>query len=308
MSKDIINSKDNLDTGTSHKLNSDKNTISKISSVNNTDSRKSTTVKIKKPNEKIINKNKIHNFINNINNDRSKNNVPFNPHNTLRSENDTTNKENSANEEKKIKTSKNNDNKIINNQKIIEKNFVLDSANNIISKEKNQDYDDINSNLNIDNYLNENSLREKKDNNVKSQKQKDKIKLEKLTEKIISGKLNNKKQNEKVIGVNNNIKNKKIDKYLDKKNIEQLLLNKEKIIEYNKKIVSKKLTQLNKVQQGGLNKIPKMNVKPAKKSTHNRNVDPNTFILNNRTNTSVLSTMKDCNYYRQECEVVSKYI
>ena len=307
-SKDIMNSKDNLDTVTSHKKSIDKNTISHISSVNNTDSRKSTTTKIKKTNDKIINKNKIHNFINNINNERSKNNVPFNPHNTLRSENETTNKDNSVNDDRKNKTSKNNNNdKIINNKKIIENDIILDSVNNARSKESNNnnDYDDINCNFNINNYLNENSLREKKENIIK---QKDKIKLDKLTEKIISGKIINKKSNDKFIGINNNIKNKKMDKYLDKKNIEQLLLNKEKLVEYNKKIVSKKLNQLNKAQQSGINKIPKMNVKPAKKSTHNRNVDPNNFILNNRTNTSVLSTMKDSNYYSHECEILSKNI
>ena len=307
-SKDIMNSKDNLDTVTSHKKSIDKNTISHISSVNNTDSRKSTTTKIKKTNDKIINKNKIHNFINNINNERSKNNVPFNPHNTLRSENETTNKDNSTNDDRKNKTSKNNNNdKIINNKKIIENDIILDSVNNARSKESNNnnDYDDINCNFNINNYLNENSLREKKENIIK---QKDKIKLDKLTEKIISGKIINKKSNDKFIGINNNIKNKKMDKYLDKKNIEQLLLNKEKLVEYNKKIVSKKLNQLNKAQQSGINKIPKMNVKPAKKSTHNRNVDPNNFILNNRTNTSVLSTMKDSNYYSHECEILSKNI
>ena len=67
--------------------------------MNNTDSRKSTTGKIKKNNgEKIINKNIIHNFINNINNEH--NNVLFNPHNTLRSENETNNKEQSLNEER----------------------------------------------------------------------------------------------------------------------------------------------------------------------------------------------------------------
>ena len=47
-----------------------------------------------------------------------------------------------------------------------------------------------------------------------------------------------------------------------------MLLNKEKLIEYNKKIVSKKLGQINKAQQGNLNnKIPKINVKPAKISS-----------------------------------------
>ena len=305
LSKDIINSNDNLEIRTSHKIISDKNTISNASSMNNTDSRKSTTGKIKKTNDKIINKNKIHNFINNMNNDHSKNNVPFNPHNTLRSENETVNKD--LNDEKN-KTSKIVNNKIISNQKIIENDIILDSANNVKSKENKEDFDDINCNFNINNYLNNNSLREKKDGVVKSQKTKDKIKLDKLTEKIISGRIINKKQNEQIVGINNNAKNKKMDKFLDKKNIEQLLLNKEKLIEYNKKIVSKKLTQLNKAQQPGMNKIPKVNVKQAKKSTHNRNVDPNNFILNNRTNTSVLSTMKDSNYYSHECEILSKYI
>ena len=303
LSKDIVNSNDNLDTGTSHKKSSEKNTIS--------DSRKSTIGKLKAVNDKIINKNKIHNFINNMNNDHSKNNVPFNPHNTLRSENDTTNKENSATEGKNNKISKNNNNnnKIVNDIKVIGGDIILDSAKNMRPKENNGYYDDINCNFNVNNYLNENSLRDKKENTGKSQKQKEKIKLDKLKEKIISGKLINKKPNDKFIGINNNIKNKKIDKLLDKKNLEQLLLNKEKLIEYNKKIVSKKLGQINKAQQGNLNnKIPKINVKPAKKSAHNRNVDPNNFILNNRTNTSVLSTMKDCNYFNHECEVLSKYI
>ena len=322
LSKDIINSNDNSETRISHKIIGDKNknTISHVSSMNNTENRKGTSGKIKKGNDKIINKNKIHNFINNINmnSGHSKNNAPFNPHNTLRSENETTNKEISANEEKN-KTSKNNNNKdinniekIIDNNKIIENEIILDSANNIKSKENKEDFDDINCNLNINNYLNENSLREKKENLVKSQKQKEKIKLDKLTEKIIQKKIINKKQV-------TNIKSKKIDKFIDKKNLEQLLLNKEKLIEYNKKLVSKQLTQLNnnnnknqiQNQKNILNnnKIPKMSVKPAKKSTHNRNVDPNNFILNNRTNnTSVLSTMKDSNYYNHECEMLSKYI
>ena len=310
LSKDLINSNDNSEVRTSHKIIEDKNTISNLSSMNNTENRKGTAGKIKKTNDKIINKNKIHNFINNINSGHSKNNAPFNPHNTLRSENETTNKEVSANEEKN-KTGKNNNDKIIDNNKIIGNDIILDSTNNIKRKENKEDLDDINSNFNINNYLNENSLREKKENLIKSQKQKEKIKLDKLTEKIITGKIINKKHAEKFIGINNNIKGKKIEKILDKKNLEQLLLNKEKLIEYNKKLVSKQLTHINNKEQNpknSLNKIPKVNVKPAKKSTHNRNVDPNNFILNNRTNTSLLSTMKDSNYYSHECEILSKYI
>ena len=310
LSKDLINSNDNSEVRTSPKIIEDKNTISHLSSMNNTENRKGTAGKIKKTNDKIINKNKIHNFINNINSGHSKNNAPFNPHNTLRSENETTNKEVSANEEKN-KTGKNNNDKIIDNNKIIGNDIILDSTNNIKRKENKEDLDDINSNFNINNYLNENSLREKKENLIKSQKQKEKIKLDKLTEKIITGKIINKKHAEKFIGINNNIKGKKIEKILDKKNLEQLLLNKEKLIEYNKKLVSKQLTHINNKEQNpknSLNKIPKVNVKPAKKSTHNRNVDPNNFILNNRTNTSLLSTMKDSNYYSHECEILSKYI
>ena len=307
ISKDILNSNDNLEIRTSHKITSDKNTISNVSSMNNTDSRKSTTGKIKKGNDKI-NKNKIHNYINNINNDNSKKNVPFNPHNTLRSENETANKNNSANDEKD-KSIKNANNKIIvNNNKIFENNeILLDSVNNVKSKENKEDYDDINSNFNINNYLNNNSLREKKEGTNKSKKAKEKIKIDKLTQKIISGKLINKNPNDKLSEINNN-KNKKIDKYIDKKNLGKLLINNGKLIEYNKKIVSAKIGQSNQAQQGGKSKIPKVNVKQAKKSTHNRNVDPNNFILNNRTNTSVLSTMKDANFYAHECEILSKRI
>ena len=123
----------------------------------------------------------------------------------------------------------NNNNKIVNDIKVIGGDIILDSAKNMRPKENNGYYDDINCNFNVNNYLNENSLRDKKENTGKSQKQKEKIKLDKLKEKIISGKLINKKPNDKFIGINNNIKNKKIDKLLDKKNLEQLLLNKEKL-------------------------------------------------------------------------------
>jgi hypothetical protein len=45
-----------------------------------------------------------------------------------------------------------------------------------------------------------------------------------------------------------------------------------------------------------------MNIsKIAKKSSHNRNVEQN-FIFNSNTNTSLLSTMKDSNYYSHESE------
>ena len=53
---------------------------------------------------------------------------------------------------------------------------------------------------------------------------------------------------------------------MDKKNIEQLLLKKEKIIQYNKKLASKKISSFNKSKPSAINKIPKVKIKPAKKS------------------------------------------
>ena len=148
--------------------------------------------------------------------------------------------------------------------------------------------------------------KEKIEKNGITPKQKEKSKLDKLTEKIISGKFNNKKTNN--IGINHNLKNNKIEnvnKFFDKEKIEQLLLNKEKLLEYNIKFNNKK--NINSKENGKKSLIPKVKIKTAKKSTHNRNMEQN-FILNNRTNTSVLSTMKDSNYYNHECEILSKYI
>ena len=319
---------------------SEKNTISNISSANNTDnSRKNTTGKIKKNNEKIINKNKIHNYINNHNiiNNEQPQNILFNPHhNTLRS-NNSINKENSVVEEN-VNNEKNNNNQInnknkgkiannINNNKSQVNNVNTNNNNKKINNENtkinnNYNNDDINYNFKINNYLHDNNAKEKvlnnkdKENNKEKngiyQKQKDKLKLDKLTEKLIVGKLINKKVANKSKGINNNIKNEKFEecnKFLDKEKIEQLLLNKEKLLEYNKKLNNKNKQQQKDIKDENKKSslIPKVKIKTAKKSTHNRNMDQN-FILNNRTNTSVLSTMKDSNYYSHECEVLSKFI
>jgi hypothetical protein len=48
--------------------------------------------------------------------------------------------------------------------------------------------------------------------------------------------------------------------------------------------------------------------KIAKKSARNRNIEQNPIFNSNNTNTSLLSTMKDSNYYSQESENLSKYI
>ena len=315
VNREIINSNEILEKNKKQKIN-EKNTIPNTSGNNTENSRKNTTGKIKN-NEKKINKNKIHNFINNHNiiNGEQAQNILFNPHhNTLRSTNNSINKEkeNSITDEKDNESNKNDKKtgKIIKNINNIKKN-----NHKIIKNENILNADNINCNLNINNYLYDNNNKEKVmnkdkiDKNLLIQKQKEKIKLDKLSDKIISGKLINKKVNNKSIGANNNIKNNKIEdntKILDKEKIEQLLLNKEKLIEYNKKINNNKYN----INEKNDSKKPinqKVKIKAAKKSTHNRNTDQN-FILNNRTNTSVLSTMKDSNYYNHECEKLSKYI
>ena len=120
-----------------------------------------------------------------------------------------------------------------------------------------------------------------------------------------SGNFNNNLDNKN----NNNLK-KDSKNVINKDKIEQLLLNKEKIIK------SKKINIVNKINkienEEGLtnnnNENSKLNIsKIAKKSSHNRNVEQN-FIFNSNTNTSLLSTMKDSNYYSQESENLSKYI
>ena len=326
INRDIVNSNEILEKNKKNQKINEKNTIPSTSGNNTENSRKNTTGKIKKNNEKKINKNKIHNFINNHNiiNGEQAQNVLFNPHhNTLRSTNNSINKEKDKDKENSITDEKDNDSnkngkktsKIANNINNIKKN------NQKITKNENiLNIDNINCNLNINNYLNDNNNKEKEkiinkekiDKSLLLQKQKEKIKLDKLSEKIISGKLINKKVNNKSIGANN-IKNNKIEdnnKILDKEKIEQLLLNKEKLIEYNKKINNNKYNINLNVNEKNDSKKPvnqKVKIKIAKKSTHNRNTEQN-FILNNRTNTSVLSTMKDSNYYNHECEKLSKYI
>ena len=126
-----------------------------------------------------------------------------------------------------------------------------------------------------------------------------------------SGNVNNNLENK-----NNNMIVKKENKSLiNKDKIEQLLLKKEKIKAKKINIVNK-INKIEKEKDFSNNKFnnindensPKLNIsKIAKKSSHNRNVEQN-FIFNSNTNTSLLSTMKDSNYYSQESENLSKYI
>ena len=309
INKEIISSNKNNDKIKKNSKILENNNILNITSSNNTDnSRKNTTGKIKKNNDKIINKNKIHNYINNhnlIDNDQS-HNILFNPHhNTLRSTNNSINKENSCSNENNSNKNDMNKGKInnINNNKVNKQK--INNENNI-KNNKNNKNEEIKDNLNINNNLYDNDKEKIVNKDKNGIKQKEKINLDKLTEKIITGKFINKKANNKSIG-NNNIKNNKNEdnnKYFNKEKIEQLLINKDKLLEYNKKLNNNK----NNINNDGKKPlIPKVKIKTAKKSTHNRNTEQN-FVLNNRTNTSVLSTMKDSNYYSHECEVLSKYI
>ena len=220
--------------------------------------------------------------------------------------------------------------------------------NSPISKTKiNHVYDrkkiDINDNINNNNQqneidtkqINQNLSREKSAGLIK---QKEKIKKNKnnniisetTTKKRLinnissnnSGYLNNNNNNADNKN-SNNLNIKKDKNHINKDKIEQLLLKKEKIktkkiniINKIKQIENEKDLSNHKKNTDSDNKINNINnensarlniSKIAKKSSHNRNVEQN-FIFNSNTNTSLLSTMKDSNYYSQESENLSKYI
>ena len=209
-------------------------------------------------------------------------------------------------------------------------------SNSPISKTKyNHLYDEKKSDINENNFhlkgigskqLNQNLSREKSAGLIK---QKEKIKKKKVADnpnptvdstkkRLIynvssnnSGNFNNNLENK---NNNMNIKKEKSN-LINKDKIEQLLLKKEKIKTKKINIINKKNIIENEKDfcDNKFNNInnensPKLNIsKIAKKSSHNRNVEQN-FIFNSNTNTSLLSTMKDSNYYSQESENLSKYI
>ena len=219
--------------------------------------------------------------------------------------------------------------------KISNKSTNINISNSPISKTKYNHLYDIKKVEINDNH--QNNLFEKAPNNNISReksadiiKKKEKIKKKKINEKkkiesnkkrLInnisnnnSGNLN-KPDND---GNKNNNLHKKKDKqnknFIDKEKVEQLLLKKEKIKSKKINIVNKlnkienKEDNLNNNNVNNNENSSKLNIsKIAKKSTHNRNVEQN-FIFNSNTNTSLLSTMKDSNYYSQESENLSKYI
>ena len=94
---------------------------------------------------------------------------------------------------------------------------------------------------------------------------------------------------------------------INKSKIEQILLqkeiNKSKKININTNIKNEEdllNSNRNNHENSSRSKI-------AKKSAHNRNIEQNSIFNSNNTNTSLLSTMKDSNYYSQESENLSKY-
>ena len=108
-------------------------------------------------------------------------------------------------------------------------------------------------------------------------------------------------------------KEKESNKLINKDKIEELLLNKENesisnkinIVKEDDKVVKEE--ELMNTKNNNENSSRLTISKIAKKSTHNRNIEQN-FIFNSNTNTSLLTTMKDSNYYSQESENLSKYI
>ena len=216
--------------------------------------------------------------------------------------------------------------------KLNNKSTNINISNSPISKTKyNHLYDKKKIEINDNNFpqneivakqLNSNLSREKSAGVIK---QKEKIKKKKVTEnpssentkKLFLNNIGNNSGNfNNFENKNNNLNAKKENKnMINKDKIEQLLLKKEKIktkkinivnkinrIENEKDFVKNKLNNINN------DNSPKLNIsKIAKKSSHNRNVEQN-FIFNSNTNTSLLSTMKDSNYYSQESENLSKYI
>ena len=169
----------------------------------------------------------------------------------------------------------------------------------------------------------EEKIKKKKNNNIISETTTKKRLINNISNNN-SGFLNNNNNNVDNKNNNNNINYKKDNKnHINKNKIEQLLLKKEtikskkiNIINKIKQIENNKYLSNNKknIDNDNLNNInndnsPRLNIsKIAKKSSHNRNVEQNFIFNSNNTNTSLLTTMKDSNYYSQESENLSKYI
>ena len=144
------------------------------------------------------------------------------------------------------------------------------------------------------------------------------IKQKKKIKKIKNQEINSENKNKDLINnsISNSNKAKKQKKkvvIINKPKLEQLLMKKEsdkfKKINIVNKIINIKSDEdvdiLNSNKNNNLENSSRSKI--AKKSAHNRNVEQN-FIFNSNSNTSLLSTMKDSNYYSQESKNLSKYI
>ena len=144
------------------------------------------------------------------------------------------------------------------------------------------------------------------------------IKQKKKIKKIKNQEINSENKNKDLINnsISNSNKAKKQKKkviIINKPKLEQLLMKKEsdkfKKINIVNKITNIKSDEdvdiLNSNKNNNLENSSRSKI--AKKSAHNRNVEQN-FIFNSNSNTSLLSTMKDSNYYSQESKNLSKYI
>ena len=198
--------------------------------------------------------------------------------------------------------------------KLNNKNININSSPN--SKTKfNHVYDKNKINISDTNYQSEHK-NEQKNKNINRDKSTETIKEKKKNKNIKSStKKNSEIADIKLININFNkdiddtkkkSKNKNI---INKNKIEQILLQKE--INKSKKIhiitnIKNDEDLLNSNRNNNHENSSRSKI--AKKSTHNRNVEQNFIFNSNNTNTSLLSTMKDSNYYSQESENLSKYI
>ena len=157
-----------------------------------------------------------------------------------------------------------------------------------------------------------------KKNNINREKSAEMIKQKKKIKKIKNQEINSENKNKDLINnsISNSNKAKKQKKkviIINKPKLEQLLMKKEsdkfKKINIVNKITNIKSDEdvdiLNSNKNNNLENSSRSKI--AKKSAHNRNVEQN-FIFNSNSNTSLLSTMKDSNYYSQESKNLSKYI
>ena len=202
-----------------------------------------------------------------------------------------------------------------NNSKLKINNKNMNLNNSPISKTKyNHLYDKNKINISDNNYQqknqknNLNNIDLNRDKSVGIMNQKNKPKNTKIGENSNPNKylVNNALNNKNIIDSKKKIKNKNI---INKSKIEQILLQKE--INKTKKIniiteikKDEDLLNSNRIHNNENSSRSKI----AKKSTHNRNIEQNSIFNSNNTNTSLLSTMKDSNYYSQESENLSKYI